>query len=57
MHADDLDIYKIFRSYVNEYNKLIKKYEIVYGPMELNQSEYQNYEWSNGSWPFEGVDI
>ena len=37
--------------------QLIKKYEIVYGPMELNQSEYQNYEWSNGSWPFEGVDI
>lgn len=57
LHCDDLDVYKIFRGYVNEYNKLIEKYEIVYGPLELNQSEYQNYEWANGLWPFEGVDI
>lgn len=57
LHCDDNNAYKNFRQYVNEYNKLMEKYEIVYGPLELNQSEYQTYEWSKGPWPFEGVDI
>ena len=32
-------------------------YEDKYGPLELCSSDYTSYEWVDGPWPFEGVDI
>lgn len=57
LHPEDSTTYNLFKKYTEEYNALMNKYENMYGPLELNQSDYQSYEWYKNPWPFEGVDL
>ena len=54
LHPEDNDVYIKFREYTNNLNYLISSYESTYGPLELNDSDYDNYMWSCGNWPFDG---
>lgn len=57
IHPDDNKIYNYFRKYTEELRELVKLYESKYGPMELDFSDYEKYQWYKGKWPFEGVDL
>lgn len=57
LHPENMTIYELFRKYTEEYNKLMIKYENICGPLEINNSDYQSYEWYKNPWPFEGVDL
>ena len=54
LHPDDGDVYKLFKKYTEELRKCVDVYEKKYGPMELDNSQYSNYLWDEGPWPFIG---
>ena len=54
LHPEDKDVYKVFKRYTEELDNLVKKYEHEYGPMELDNSNYNDYLWEEGPWPFIG---
>ncbi len=54
LHPDDMDVYKMFKKYTMEQRKYVDMYEKKYGPMELDNSDYTNYMWDEGPWPFIG---
>lgn len=54
LHPEDKDVYKVFKGYTEELDNLVKKYEHEYGPMELDNSNYNDYLWEEGPWPFIG---
>lgn len=54
LHPDDIEAYKAFKKYTEELSKCVDVYEKKYGPMELDNSNYNNYLWDEGPWPFIG---
>lgn len=57
IHPDNMEMYKLFTKINKERKYYVDLYEERYGPLELTTTDYANYEWLNGPWPFEGVDI
>lgn len=54
LHPEDVDTYRVFKKYTEELKEYVDMYEKKYGPMELDNSEYSNYMWDEGPWPFIG---
>ncbi len=54
LHPEDMEVYKIFKKYTNELKEYVDIYEKKYGPMELDDSQYNSYMWDEGPWPFIG---
>lgn len=54
LHPEDMSVYKLFKKYTEEQRKYVDTYEKKYGPMELDNSDYTNYLWDEGPWPFIG---
>ncbi len=54
LHPEDMDVYRVFKKYTEEQRKYVDMYEKKYGPMELDCSDYNNYMWDEGPWPFIG---
>ena len=54
LHPEDMDVYRVFKKYTEEQRKCVDVYEKKYGPMELDESNYSNYLWYEGPWPFIG---
>ena len=54
LHPEDMDVYKIFKKYTEELREYVSLYEKKNGPMELDESNYNNYLWYEGPWPFIG---
>lgn len=59
LHPDNRRIYELFREYSTKEKMLIQEYEEMYGPMELEDSNYDNYMWYMGAWPWtkEGSNV
>lgn len=57
LHPDDESIYRLFKKYTDEQKSCVDLYEAKFGPLELNHSEYSNYMWEKGPWPFEGGNV
>lgn len=54
LHPEDMDVYKVFKKYTEELREHVDLYEKKNGPMELDESNYNNYLWYEGPWPFIG---
>lgn len=54
LHPEDMDVYKVFKKYTEELRECVDLYEKKNGPMELDESNYNNYLWYEGPWPFIG---
>ena len=54
LHPENKEIYSIFKEYTTKLNYLVDTYESIYGPLEIDHSNYDNYMWSKGNWPFDG---
>lgn len=52
LHPDDIQAYKLFKSYVMECKKKKEEFTCIYGPLELEDLT-DEYEWSKGVWPWE----
>ena len=57
LHPEDITMYNFFKKVNDEKKYYVDIYESRYGPLELCSTDYANYEWVDGPWPFEGVDI
>lgn len=57
LHPEDMDAYNMFKKINDERKYYIDMYENKYGPLELDSTDYNSYEWIKSPWPFEGVGI
>jgi len=57
LHPDNDEVYKLFKGYADKLNMLVKKYEELYGPMELCSTDYSKYQWVYSKLPFKGGNI
>lgn len=52
LHPNDNDIYNLFKEYTLMEEQYMKEYERLYGPLEINETNYDDYMWDKGPWPF-----
>ena len=45
LHPEDMDVYKVFKKYTEELREYVDLYEKKNGPIELDESNYNNYLW------------
>lgn len=57
LHPDDKMMYDKFRDYTIKLDECVKRYERMYGPLNLCESDYSNYKWYEGVWPFIGGNL
>lgn len=53
LYPDDQECYRLFKQYTLEEKKLKKEYEMMYGPLTLNQVENNKYKWLENPWPWD----
>lgn len=53
LYPNDQECYKKFKQYIMEEKKLKKEYEMMYGPLTLNQVESNEYKWLENPWPWD----
>ena len=51
LHKNDIQTYKIFKDYVNEYNEYKEKYEKKYNILCQDNIINDKYSWTNNPWP------
>lgn len=57
LNPNDKEVYRTFQKYTELEKKYIDLYERKYGPLDLCSSNYNDYSWFKGPWPFESGDI
>ena len=53
LYPEDEKIYKKFKMYTEECMKLKDEYSKVYGPLVLEQTDYDKYKWLDNTWPWD----
>lgn len=53
MHPEDINVYEKFKMYVKECIRLKDEYAKKYGPLTLDQTESNTYEWMKNPWPWD----
>jgi len=53
LNPNDDRIYEIYKSYVNNYEKIKNIYEEKYGPLEITCVDNKTYDWINNPWPWD----
>lgn len=57
LYPNDKNIYETFKLYTEKLHECVSEYERKYGPMELDNSNYNSYKWFEGVWPFIGGEV
>lgn len=52
MYPDDMNAYRMFKTYVMDCQKKKSEYTRIFGPLDLDGLT-DDYEWSKGVWPWE----
>jgi len=53
MHPEDAEMYEKFKAYTNECIRLKDEYAKKYGPLTLEQTKSNEYEWMKNPWPWD----
>lgn len=53
MNPEDANVYEIFKKYTNECIRLKDEYAKKYGPLTLDQTKSNAYEWLKNPWPWD----
>lgn len=53
LHPEDERIYEYFKKYTKECLELKDKYAKTYGPLTLDQTNTNTYEWMKNPWPWD----
>lgn len=56
VHPDNMEILRRFKDASNKLDMLTKKYAEKYGPIYLDQTNYQTYKWLSSPWPWDRED-
>ncbi len=55
LHPDNIEIFNLFKKYLEDLEKVSKEYEKKYGPLELNKTKGSKYNWLNSPWPWDNL--
>ncbi len=53
LHPEDMSMYETFKMYVKECIRLKDEYAKKYGPLTLDQTNANTYEWMKNPWPWD----
>ena len=53
LHPEDTYMYEKFKKYTKECIELKDQYARNYGPLTLDQTNYNSYEWMKNPWPWD----
>lgn len=53
LHPEDENIYEKFKEYTKECIELKDRYAKSYGPLTLDQTSSNSYEWMKNPWPWD----
>lgn len=53
MNPEDASAYEVFKKYTNECIRLKDEYAKKYGPLTLDQTKSNTYEWMKNPWPWD----
>ncbi len=53
LHPEDKNMYEKFKKYTQECIELKDQYARMYGPLTLDQTMSNNYEWMKNPWPWD----
>lgn len=53
LHPNEDYYYSLFKKYVKDFENEKDKYEKLYGPLMLNDTDYDKYLWIINPWPWE----
>ena len=53
LHPENEKIYEIFKNYTKKCIELKDKYAKMYGPLTLDQTNSESYEWMKNPWPWD----
>lgn len=55
MHPEDMEAYRLYKSYIDEGRKAEQEYINVYGPLVITNADTSNYEWLKNPWPWDSM--
>ena len=53
LHPKDEYMYSLFKKYAHEFEMEKHKYEKMYGPLMLLDTDYDSFKWISNPWPWE----
>ena len=53
LHPEDNECFLYFKQCLMECEKLKEEYERVYGPLELDETKGEKYNWTSEPWPWD----
>ena len=55
LHPEDKDTFEKFKRNINELNNLELNYVKKYGPMVIEESDKEKYDWLKNPWPWDSM--
>ena len=55
MHPEDMEAYRLYKSYIDEGRKAEQQYINAYGPLVITNADTSNYEWLKNPWPWDSM--
>lgn len=53
LHPENKEVFDLFKTYVKEKKVLCDNYTKVYGPLEINETIGQKFNWIDSPWPWD----
>ncbi len=53
LHPDNMEVFNLFKKYTKEKEELCKEYTKKYGPLEINETSSNRFNWLNSPWPWD----
>jgi spore coat protein JB len=55
LHPDNKEVFDLFKRYVQEKECLTKDYVKLYGPLEINETTGNKFNWIDSPWPWNNL--
>ncbi len=52
LNPDKKEVFDLFKKYVKEKNELCREYNKIYGPLEINETVGNKFDWIDSPWPW-----
>lgn len=53
LHPEDMEMYECFKKYTEECIELKDQYARMYGPLTLDETQGNTYDWMKNPWPWD----
>ena len=56
LYPSDEEIFRKYKTWAEKLKKRVNEYEEKYGPLTIDEANYNSYKWILGPWPWESED-